>query len=159
MVCLAANQVWWTAEVEEVFARVKKGNKRAMKEYLEAQNRQLDDLVVKGGKTDNFFNNYIEKLLNLQYAPTCLQTIDLSSRQLPPLTSTPETSSKGSSGTASWMRKSSAGKASWGKSSNPVIYPGWPGLMNINCSNNPNLNIQSGSTIHKDSNKLANKYF
>ncbi|XP_052562272.1 dynein axonemal heavy chain 10 isoform X4 [Culex pipiens pallens] len=47
MVCLAANQVWWTAEVEEVFARVKKGNKRAMKEYLEAQNRQLDDLVVK----------------------------------------------------------------------------------------------------------------
>lgn len=48
MVCLAANQVWWTAEVEEVFAKVKKGNKRAMKEYLEAQNRQLDDLVVKG---------------------------------------------------------------------------------------------------------------
>ncbi|XP_062558011.1 dynein axonemal heavy chain 10 isoform X2 [Armigeres subalbatus] len=47
MVCLAANQVWWTAEVEEVFAKVKKGNKRAMKEYLEAQNRQLDDLVVK----------------------------------------------------------------------------------------------------------------
>lgn len=48
MVCLAANQVWWTAEVEEVFFKVKKGNKRAMKEYLEAQNRQLDDLVVKG---------------------------------------------------------------------------------------------------------------
>ncbi|XP_055618804.1 dynein axonemal heavy chain 10 isoform X2 [Toxorhynchites rutilus septentrionalis] len=47
MVCLAANQVWWTAEVEEVFSKVKKGNKRAMKEYLEAQNRQLDDLVVK----------------------------------------------------------------------------------------------------------------
>ncbi|XP_055533348.1 dynein axonemal heavy chain 10 [Wyeomyia smithii] len=47
MVCLAANQVWWTAEVEEVFAKVKKGNKRAMKEYLEARNRQLDDLVVK----------------------------------------------------------------------------------------------------------------
>ncbi|XP_058811885.1 dynein axonemal heavy chain 10 isoform X1 [Topomyia yanbarensis] len=47
MVCLAANQVWWTAEVEEVFAKVKKGNKRAMKEFLEAQNRQLDDLVVK----------------------------------------------------------------------------------------------------------------
>ncbi|KAL1383973.1 hypothetical protein pipiens_013086, partial [Culex pipiens pipiens] len=52
MVCLAANQVWWTAEVEEVFARVKKGNKRAMKEYLEAQNRQLDDLVVKGVRAD-----------------------------------------------------------------------------------------------------------
>ena len=47
MVCLAANQVWWTAEVEEVFFKVSKGNKRAMKEYLEAQNKQLDDLVMK----------------------------------------------------------------------------------------------------------------
>lgn len=47
MVCLAANQVWWTSEVEEVFDRVAKGNKRAMKEYLEAQNKQIDDLVRK----------------------------------------------------------------------------------------------------------------
>lgn len=47
MVCLAANQVWWTSEVEEVFYRVSKGNKRAMKEYLEAQNKQIDDLVRK----------------------------------------------------------------------------------------------------------------
>lgn len=47
MVCLAANQVWWTSEVEEVFYRVAKGNKRAMKEYLEAQNKQIDDLVRK----------------------------------------------------------------------------------------------------------------
>uniref|UniRef100_A0A182IR22 AAA+ ATPase domain-containing protein n=1 Tax=Anopheles atroparvus TaxID=41427 RepID=A0A182IR22_ANOAO len=47
MICLAANQVWWTAEVEEVFARVRRGNKRAMKEYLQEQNRQLDELVVK----------------------------------------------------------------------------------------------------------------
>lgn len=48
MVCLAANQVWWTAEVEEVFAKVRHGNKRAMKEYLQEQNRQLDELVLKG---------------------------------------------------------------------------------------------------------------
>jgi dynein heavy chain, axonemal len=47
MVCLASNQVWWTAEVEEVFQKVAKGNKRAMKEYLEVQNKQIDDLVRK----------------------------------------------------------------------------------------------------------------
>lgn len=47
MVCLAANQIWWTAEVEEVFQKVARGNKRAMKEYLEVQNRQIDDLVKK----------------------------------------------------------------------------------------------------------------
>lgn len=47
MICLAANQVWWTAEVEEVFFRVKNGNKRAMKEFLEQQNKQIDELVIK----------------------------------------------------------------------------------------------------------------
>lgn len=47
MICLAANQIWWTSEVEEVFQRVARGNKRAMKEYLEAQNKQIDDLVRK----------------------------------------------------------------------------------------------------------------
>lgn len=47
MICLAANQVWWTSEVEEVFRKVTKGNKRAMKEYLESQNKQIDDLVRK----------------------------------------------------------------------------------------------------------------
>jgi dynein heavy chain, axonemal len=47
MICLATNQVWWTSEVEEVFRKVAKGNKRAMKEYLEAQNKQIDDLVRK----------------------------------------------------------------------------------------------------------------
>lgn len=48
MICLASNQVWWTAEVEEVFYKVKLGNKNAMKEYLEQQNKQIDDLVLKG---------------------------------------------------------------------------------------------------------------
>ena len=47
MICLAANQVWWTSEVEEVFKKVAKGNKRAMKEYLEVQNKQINDLVQK----------------------------------------------------------------------------------------------------------------
>lgn len=47
MICLAGNQVWWTAEVENVFAKIKKGNHRAMKEYLVDQNKQIDDLVIK----------------------------------------------------------------------------------------------------------------
>lgn len=48
MICLASNQVWWTAEVEEVFFKITKGNKRAMKEFLAQQNKQIDDLVMKG---------------------------------------------------------------------------------------------------------------
>ena len=47
MVCLAANGVWWTAETEETFIRIRKGNKRAMKEHLLQQNEQLAGLVVK----------------------------------------------------------------------------------------------------------------
>lgn len=47
MVGLAASQVWWTAEVEEVFLKAKKGNKRAMKEYLEVQNSQIDEIILK----------------------------------------------------------------------------------------------------------------
>lgn len=45
MVCLVGNQVWWTAEVENVFEKIKKGNKRAMKEYLDTLNKQLDEIV------------------------------------------------------------------------------------------------------------------
>lgn len=48
MVTLAAGQVWWTAEVEEVFRKLRNGQRRAMIEYLTQQNRQIDDLVVKG---------------------------------------------------------------------------------------------------------------
>ncbi|KAB0803715.1 hypothetical protein PPYR_00685 [Photinus pyralis] len=55
MVCLVGNQVWWTAEVENVFAKIKKGDKRAMKEYLEQLNKQLDEIVltVRGYLTSN----------------------------------------------------------------------------------------------------------
>lgn len=47
MVCLAGNQVWWTWEVEDVFRKVKKGQKTAMKEYAKKLHKQIDDLVVK----------------------------------------------------------------------------------------------------------------
>lgn len=47
MVCLAANQVWWTAEVEDVFIKISQGKHRAMKKYLEQLNGQLDELVVR----------------------------------------------------------------------------------------------------------------
>jgi len=31
---LTANQIWWTAEVENVFDKLSQGNKRAMKEVM-----------------------------------------------------------------------------------------------------------------------------
>lgn len=31
MMVLAANQIWWTAEVENVFMKIANGDKRAMK--------------------------------------------------------------------------------------------------------------------------------
>lgn len=46
MVILAANQVWWTWEVEDVFRKVKKGDKMAMKNYAKKLHTQIDDLVV-----------------------------------------------------------------------------------------------------------------
>ena len=46
MVILAANQVWWTAEVENVFYKVRQGLKRSMKEYLGVLNEQLEAVVV-----------------------------------------------------------------------------------------------------------------
>jgi len=45
-VCLVGNQVWWTWEVEDVFRKVKTGDKQAMKEFAIRQNQQIDDLVV-----------------------------------------------------------------------------------------------------------------
>ena len=47
MVCLAANQVWWTWEVEDIFNKVKLGNKTALKDYAKQLHEQIDDLVVK----------------------------------------------------------------------------------------------------------------
>lgn len=45
MVCLTANNLWWTSETEYIFDKIKNGNKGAMKEYLNKLNKQLDDLV------------------------------------------------------------------------------------------------------------------
>ena len=45
MVVLAGNQVWWTWEVEDVFRKVKKGDKMAMKNYAKKCHSQIDDLV------------------------------------------------------------------------------------------------------------------
>lgn len=46
MVGLAGSQVWWTWEVEDVFRKIKHGNKLAMKQYLKALGDQLERLVV-----------------------------------------------------------------------------------------------------------------
>ena len=47
MVVLAAGQVWWTWEVEDVFDQVRKGDKLGMKNYARKMHTQINDLVVK----------------------------------------------------------------------------------------------------------------
>ncbi|NXF29028.1 DYH10 protein, partial [Nyctibius bracteatus] len=47
MMVLAANQVWWTWEVEDVFRKVKKGEKQAMILYAKKMHKQIDDLVTR----------------------------------------------------------------------------------------------------------------
>ncbi|XP_011310250.1 dynein heavy chain 10, axonemal [Fopius arisanus] len=61
MMILVANQIWWTAEVENVFKKIKDGSKRAMKEYLQQLNNQLDEVVTMMGG-DNLTNNDRKKL-------------------------------------------------------------------------------------------------
>ncbi len=51
MVVLAGNQVWWTWEVEDVFQKVKKGDKMGMKNYAKKMHKQIDELVVKVRKS------------------------------------------------------------------------------------------------------------
>ncbi|XP_064619187.1 dynein axonemal heavy chain 10-like isoform X2 [Lineus longissimus] len=46
MVALAGNQVWWTWETEDVFKKVKKGQKMALKDYARKLHTQLNDVVV-----------------------------------------------------------------------------------------------------------------
>ena len=45
-VCLSVSQVWWTWEVEDVFRKMKKANKAAMKDYAKKMTKQLDDLFL-----------------------------------------------------------------------------------------------------------------
>ncbi|XP_054466216.1 dynein axonemal heavy chain 10 [Anoplopoma fimbria] len=47
MVVLAANQVWWTWEVEDIFQNVKKGEKYALKNYAKKMHQQIDELVTR----------------------------------------------------------------------------------------------------------------
>ncbi|KAI8847268.1 dynein heavy chain and region D6 of dynein motor-domain-containing protein [Chytridium lagenaria] len=46
MVSLAGSQVWWTFEVEDVFRKIKSGNKLAMKKYSKMLGDQLEGLVI-----------------------------------------------------------------------------------------------------------------
>jgi dynein heavy chain len=47
MVGLAASQVWWTWEVEDVFLKIRKGKKLEMKNYNKLLGDQLNELVDK----------------------------------------------------------------------------------------------------------------
>ncbi|XP_063271579.1 dynein axonemal heavy chain 10 [Prinia subflava] len=47
MMVLAANQVWWTWQVEDVFRKVKMGEKQAMKLYAKKMHKQIDELVTR----------------------------------------------------------------------------------------------------------------
>ncbi|XP_034494845.1 dynein heavy chain 10, axonemal isoform X4 [Ailuropoda melanoleuca] len=47
MVVLAACQVWWTWEVENVFHKVQEGEKQAMKDYGKKMHQQIDELVTR----------------------------------------------------------------------------------------------------------------
>uniref|UniRef100_A0A287AF97 Dynein axonemal heavy chain 10 n=1 Tax=Sus scrofa TaxID=9823 RepID=A0A287AF97_PIG len=47
MVVLAASQVWWTWEVEDVFRKVQQGEKQAMKNYGRKMHQQIDELVTR----------------------------------------------------------------------------------------------------------------
>ena len=47
MVILAANQVWWTWEVEDTFMKVKKGDKMGLKNYSKKLHTQIGEVVVK----------------------------------------------------------------------------------------------------------------
>jgi dynein heavy chain, axonemal len=46
MVGLTSSQIWWTWEVEDVFRKIKSGNKLAMKKYSKILGDQLEQLVI-----------------------------------------------------------------------------------------------------------------
>ncbi|VEL38370.1 unnamed protein product [Protopolystoma xenopodis] len=47
MMVLTTNQVWWTWELEDVFRKISRGQKTALKEYASLLQNQLDDVVVR----------------------------------------------------------------------------------------------------------------
>lgn len=46
-IILSSTSVWFTAEVEEVFSKLRVGNSRAMKEFLDVLNRQVEENIRK----------------------------------------------------------------------------------------------------------------
>lgn len=47
MVVLVGTQIWWTWEVEDVFNKVKQGEKQALKKYAKRMHQQINDLVTR----------------------------------------------------------------------------------------------------------------
>ncbi|MGH0158836.1 UNVERIFIED_CONTAM: hypothetical protein FKN15_061612 [Acipenser sinensis] len=47
MVVLVGTQIWWTWEVEDVFNKVKQGEKQALKKYAKRMYQQINDLVTR----------------------------------------------------------------------------------------------------------------
>jgi dynein heavy chain len=45
MVCIVGTQIWWTWRVEDVFRKVREGDKYAMKNELKKQTNDLNDLI------------------------------------------------------------------------------------------------------------------
>ena len=46
MTCLVGTQIWWTWRVEDVFRKVREGNKYAMKQEALKQTKDLEDLIA-----------------------------------------------------------------------------------------------------------------
>lgn len=46
MVTLVGSQIWWTWETEDVFRRVREGNKHAMKDLAAKLTGQLSELTT-----------------------------------------------------------------------------------------------------------------
>lgn len=45
MVCIVGTQIWWTWRIEDVFRKVREGDKYAMKNELKKQTSDLNDLI------------------------------------------------------------------------------------------------------------------
>lgn len=61
MVTLAGSQIWWTWETEDVFRRVRDGNKHAMKEYSSKLSKQLQELT---GMVRSDLSSQVRKKVN-----------------------------------------------------------------------------------------------
>jgi len=66
MVCLVGTQIWWTWRVEDVFRKVKEGNKYAMKQESAKQTKDLNDLIdLIRSNLDNLTRKKINTLIIL----------------------------------------------------------------------------------------------